>query len=260
MDIKADLCEAFCGALAVSRVPAGFAVGTGHIDADGDAVGFYVVGPDANGKYQIQDDGLSIETIEASGADLANKTRKAAFDTLLDEYDVEYDDGSGELTLGPVGGAQVGPAALRFLAFLLRVQDLVLMSAERAASTFKEDAIKMITDLVAGRAQVIEDFVLASDLGEIPADLGIVATGKPPVAIFFGVTESRVLEALLLQAYADKAGVPCAVIAMLETEPSISKKMRQRAANHLEAVPIFRGEELAACMRVVREALPTQVH
>jgi hypothetical protein len=244
----------------VSPVPAGFAVGTVHVDADGDAVGFYVIGPDANGKYGIQDDGLSIATIEASGADLDNKTRKAAFEALRDEYGVEYDEDSGELALAPVSAGQIAGAALRFLAFLLRVQDLTLMSAERSASTFKDDAIKLIAQLVDGRASLVEDFVVSPELQEIPADLGIVAPDKPPVAVFFGLTESRLLEALLLQAYADKAQVKCAIVGMLETEAAVSKKMRQRALNHLDAMPIFRGDERAACLRVVRHALDVKLH
>jgi hypothetical protein len=133
------------------------------------------------------------------------------------------------------------------------------MSAERAASTFKEDATKLITELVGERGKVIEDFVLSAELREIPADLGIVVDGKPPVAVFFGVTESRLLEALLLQAYADKERFRCGVVAMLETEAAVSKKLRQRAANHLDAVPIFRGDERAACIRVVRQALDLQL-
>ena len=44
MDIKQEICKAFCGALSVREVPAGFAVGTGYIGMSGDAIGFYIGG------------------------------------------------------------------------------------------------------------------------------------------------------------------------------------------------------------------------
>jgi len=58
-----------------------------------------------------------------------------------------------------------------------------------------------------------------------------------------------------LQAYAEKEGISCSVVALLETESSANQKMRQRAANHLDASPIFRGAEQDACARIVKEAL-----
>jgi len=254
MNIKEQLCETFCGALTVNRIPAGYAVGTGHSGMDGDPVGFYVIGPGADGKYQLQDDGLYVPAIEAAGADLANTTRLAAFDSLRDEYSVDFDEETSELKTERVTDDQLGTTALRFLAFLLRLQDLILMSTERAASTFKEEATKMLRHVIGDRASIAERFIVSPELEEIPADLGIVVEGRPPLALFFGLSESRIFEALLLQAYADKSNVKVSVVALLESESSISKKMRQRAANHLDATPVFRGDELAACARIAREA------
>lgn len=255
MNIKDDLCKAFCGLLAVNPVPAGYAVGTGQEGMGGDLIGFYVIGPDANSQYQIQDDGLSISAIEATGTDLSNKSRQAMFSELLEQYAVQFDKESGELKSLPVDADQVGASALRFLAFMLRVQDLVLTSTERTLNTFREDAALIIGQIAGDRAKIIPNYVVHPALADSPAELGIVVDGRPPVALFFGLNDMHVMEALLLQSYAENASVSCSVIALLENENSIKQTIRTRAANHLDAVPIFRGSELDACKRIVKEAL-----
>lgn len=255
MNIKDDLCKAFCGGLTVQSVPAGYAIGTGHTGMGGDHIGFYVIGPDLDNKYHIQDDGLTISAIEAAGADLGNKSRLASFNELRDQYSVEFDKDDGELKTASVEPSEIGVEALRFMAFLLRVQDLILTSTERTLSTFREEAASLIRSIAGDRASVIESYVVSEKLKDFPADLGIVSDGRPPVALFFGTSELSVMEALLLQSYAEKEHVNCAVITLLETESSVSKKMRQRANNHLAAVPNFRDDEEAACKRIVREAI-----
>ena len=263
MDIKSELCDAFCGNLSVHRVPAGFAVSSGQEDLSGDSVGFYVVGPSGDGSYRIQDDGMYMTLVESAGGDTNSKTRLAAFSGLCEEYGVTREEGTGELVTPQLTPAQIGNAALRFLTFLFRVQDLIWMSSERAASTFREDAMKMLREVVGDRASIVENYVISLQLEEVPADVGIVVDGRPPVAVFFGSSDARVMEALLLQAYADKISQQCSVMTLLETEAGVSSKMRQRANNHLSAVPIFRGDERAACARIAREALgfdPQQLH
>lgn len=255
MNLRDDLCKAFCGSLTVNPVPAGFAVGTGHDNGDGDHIGFYVIGPSKSGTYHIQDDGLTIAYIEAAGADLENKARKQMLSELRDQYAVIFDKHSGELKSRDVRADEVASEALRFMAFMLRVQDLVMTSTERAVSTFKEDASLMLRELIGDRAEIKEHYALNDQLKEFPADLAILAPNRVPVALFFGITDLHVMEALLLQSYAEKEKVPCKVVALLERENAITHKARQRASNHLEAVPQFRGAELDACRRIARVAL-----
>lgn len=241
--------------LSVNQIPAGFAVGTGHDGMDGDHIGFYVIGPDLHDQYFIQDDGLTISTPEASGVDLGNKSRQAMFSDLRDQYMVSFDRTSGELKSATVDAQKVGSEAMRFMAFMLRVQDLLLTTNERTVNTFKEEATKIIRELAGDRAQVVQDYVIGPKVSEYPADIAIIAPNRPPVALFFGISEAHVLEALLLQANAEKFDIKCAVIALLENEASVSQKTRARANNHLEAVPNFRDDEYAACNRIVREAI-----
>lgn len=255
MNVKESLCHAFCDAVTVRAVPAGLAIGTNYEGLGGDPIGLYVIGPDALGSYRIQDDGASVPILESLGADFGNKARRQAFQELLAAYNVEFDEDSGELRASSADAENVAPTVLRFLAFMLRLQDLVFMAEERAANTFREDALRELRSVIGDRAKLAQNYVVSSELSEFPADVGILVEGREPVALFWGVSEAKVYEALLLQAYAQAHSVPCSVVAMLESQSSISAKMHQRAQNHLDATPIFRGAQREAVIRVARQAL-----
>lgn len=261
MDIQEMLCREFCGTLTVRKVQAGYAIGTGYDGPDGDPLGFYVIGPDSAGKFRIEDDGLSVPLIEAHGVDLKSKSRSEALHSLMDEYGVLFDDDTGELGTDPISESQVASAAMRFVAFLLRVQDLILWTQERVASTFREDATKLIYAKFSEQAEIFEDRAIHKDLGEYAADLVFFAPDRPPVALFFGTTDTRVYESLLLQSYAQNKGIACSVVALFETQGSVSRKAFARASNHLDAVPIFRGYEDDAINRLGKEIVgPAILH
>jgi len=99
--VKEDLCKAFCNQLRIREVQAGLAISTAFSFSDCEPVGFYVVGPDALGRYRIEDDGTTIPLIEAEGIDLETTTRQEALTALLTEYDTRYDAERGELTTPP---------------------------------------------------------------------------------------------------------------------------------------------------------------
>ena len=143
--MKEELCRAFCDGLTVTEVPAGLAVGTPFRRPDGDTIGFYVVGPDATGRYHVEDDGFTMANLEALGADLETATRADTFHALLREYGAVYEEALGTLASGPLAQSEVAPAALRFAALLLRLQDLAFLTPERVASTFREEAVRAIS-------------------------------------------------------------------------------------------------------------------
>ena len=255
--MKQELCKAFCEHLTVRQVPAGLAVSTAFTFAEAEPVGFYIVGPDNLGRYRIEDDGSTIPLIEADGIDLETQTRAEAVDALLTEYGARYDAERGELITAPVSEDQIPAAALKFTALLLRLQDLALLTPERASSTFKEDATRAIRESIGSRAEIKENEPIADGV-EFQADLIIRAKNRDPVAVFFAMSEQRVLEAVVAQmAVTYEAHVPCAVVALLEKDSSVTRKMRTRALNRLTAMPIFEGDQKAAIQRIEREALGT---
>ena len=88
----------------------------------------------------------------------------------MTEYGARYDEERGELTTLPLSADQVPAAAFKFVALLLRLQDLVLLTPERAASTFREDASKAIRDTLGARAIIRENESIGPGI-EFPADL-----------------------------------------------------------------------------------------
>jgi phosphoglucomutase len=148
--MKEELCAAFCEGLEVVQVPIGYAVGTSFKTEMGDNLAFYVCGPNSAGMWHLQDDGTTVPTIEAMGADLSVSAREEAFQTLLSEYGAVYDDDTFEVRSGALDRTEIATAAMQFVALLLRVQDLALLSTERVHSTWVEEATKMLTGAVAG--------------------------------------------------------------------------------------------------------------
>lgn len=248
------LCKAFCDELLVRKVPAGFAVSTGY-DWLGEPLGFYVVGPNHAGLYKIEDDGTTMPMIEASVSNLESPTRADAFESMLNEYGVCYEDEKGELTTAFLREDQVPRAAMSFVGLLLRLQDLVLLTPERVASTFREDASKAIREAIGDRAAISENESISPN-AEFPADMIIRADGHTPVAVYLAMSEQRVLEAVVAQmSTLYEAQIVCSVIALLEKPTSISGRMLRHAANRLTALPIYEGDTRAAVQRIQREAL-----
>jgi len=200
--------------------------------------------------------------IEAMGIDLDIQTRSDALAKLFAEYGAAYSPDSGELSTPPMAEDAIPKRALQFVALLLRLQDLILLTPERVASTFRQDAARAIARSLEGQATINEDQSPASGI-EFPADLLIEAPNRKPVAVFLAQSEQRVLEAVVAQmAITYEAASDCSVIALLEKDSSISRKMLRHASNRLTAMPIFEGDERAAIQRIVREVLghQTTVH
>jgi len=248
------LCKAFCDELLVRKVPAGLAVSTGY-DWMGEPLGFYIVGPDNAGLYRIEDDGTIMPMIEACVSNLDSPTRATALEQMLTEFGAQYEEDRKELSTGPLKEQQIPRAAISFVGLLLRLQDLVLLTPERAESTFREDATRAIHNSLGSRANIRENESISPNV-DFPADMVIEATEYPPVAIYLVMSDQRVLEAVVAQMSAVyEAHVPCSVIALLEKPTSISSKMLRYAANRLTALPIFEGDNETAVQRIEREVL-----
>jgi hypothetical protein len=193
--------------------------------------------------------------IEAMGVHLESHTRRDALAELYAEYGAMYNPDSGELLTPPMAEDAIPQRSLQFVALLLRLQDLVLLTPERVASSFREDAKKAIERSLSGKATIHENQSPASGI-EFAADLLIEAPGRTPVAVFLAQSEQRVLEAVVAQmAITYEASVDCSIIALLEKDSSISRRMRGRASNRLTALPIYEGDESEAVQRIVREVL-----
>jgi hypothetical protein len=255
--VKEALCEAFCGDLKLTPVPVGFAVTTTFRRDDGDAVAFYIVRDKVrDNSFRIEDDGATIPFLEAAGVDFSSSTRADALAGLLDSHGIEFDEDEMLLHTSSMAEAELPKAAMRFLSFMLRVNDFLLLTKDKVASTFKEDAAARIIAAMEGKAVVEQDSPVSDALSDTIPDMVIRAPGKSPVALFFGTSPQRVNDAIFLQMQAlYEIRQPVQVIALRERENVIPHDLRRRAANRLAALPIYRGDEMTAITRIEREAL-----
>ena len=253
--MKEALCKAFCDELTVRPVGAGLAVATPFDGVNGEPLGFYILRDASDGaRFYLEDDGATIPLIEANGIDFGSGTRSEAFADLLTEYSATYNPETCILATSSVPEEQVPPLAFRFTALLLRLRDFALLTPERVAGTFRDDALRLITQTVGVRAEIRKNDTVSNELADFPADLVIRAKGRDPVAIFLGVSEQRISEAIMLQMSATyEARVPLSVVGVVEREDSLTGRSRQRAANRLSALTYFRGDEAATVSRIERE-------
>lgn len=257
--MKEEICRAFCHEITVREVPAGFAVGTAFRRRDGDSISFYVIRDQARpGVSHLEDDGETIPYLEACGVDFDTQTRQRAFQDLLAEYDAEFDEADSLIRTQAMTERELPSAALRFVALLLRLSDFLLLTQEHVESTFHEDAKRRIKDVVGDRAVIEEERPVHPRLHEVVPDMVLRAGERDAVAVFLAQSAQRVNDAIFLQMAAlYEAKQPVSVIALLEKESSVSRDLRQRAANRLTAVPVYQGDEQAAIQRIEREVIGT---
>lgn len=251
--MKEALCKAFCDNLSVRSVRDGLAVSVPFDSANGEPIGFYIIA-DSVGKFHIEDDGTTVPMLEASGVDFTTETRSQAFQELLDECGAVFDSNRRDLRTLSIPEEDIPETARRFSSLLLRMQDFLLLTPDRVFGAFRADATRAIKLLMAERAEIRDNAILAEALQEFPADLVIRANSRAPVAVIFGTSEQRVSEAIMLQMAAQyEAHVPCSVIALVEDATLLSNRTRTRAANRLSALPSYKGDEHAAIARIERE-------
>lgn len=260
--MKEELCRAFCDEVSVREVPAGLAVSTAFRRGNGDAISFYVIrSRQSLGLARLEDDGETIPFLEAAGVDFETQTRTRALSELLTEYGAEFDDEEAVIRTDEMSERELPRAAMRFVALLLRLMDFLLLTEEHVQSAFREDAAKRIREAVGNRARITEDEPVSPHLAEVIPDMVLRAEGRDPVAVFLAQTPQKVNDAIFLQMAAlYEAAEPVSVVALLESETSATRQLRQRAANRLAAVPIYRGDEDPAVQRIVREVIGQTVH
>jgi hypothetical protein len=132
------------------------AVSTAFAGLDGDKIGYYIRTLDNSGFYRIEDSGVVLPMLEASGFNTKTGARAIALHELLTEYGAVIDDETREFVIDQLSEAELPAAALKFVAFCLRVRDLSLMTETRIASTFHDDVSKMLTETIGKRARIEE--------------------------------------------------------------------------------------------------------
>jgi hypothetical protein len=256
MSLQKRICEAFCAEVRVNPIRGGFGISTPFSDAaTGDGIGFYILGPSDNQMYKLVDDALTVARFEAEGATLDSQQRLESFNEVLTTYGARYDEDSGELLIEDVRLESLDRKILDFMALMLRLQDMYLLTRERTRNTFADDVANKLENLNVPGVSVEANAPVYEDLNEVIPDYVLRREGhKKPLALFLASTSEKLWQAMHLQLIAEhEARKPVSVVALLETGHTGTAKVRDKAANRLAATLNWRGDEAAAFQRILRE-------
>lgn len=254
--MKEILCQAFCESLSIKQVPCGVAVQTPYSNSDGDPLLLYYVKDITGRNWSIEDDGTQVPFLEANGVDLRGQARGEALDYLLSEYGASLDQEDRVIQTRPLSIDELGEASIKFVALLLRLQDLALLSPKIVRSTFREDVIAAIKDTFQGVASIAEAAPVSTALGAYYADCVISSPSTPPLAVYLGVTEERALQALVLKMELEKyRHANSRVVLILEKakENPLRESTYALAQARLDDVLSFRGVEADAMIALQRD-------
>ena len=254
MVVKEQICRAFCENVQVTAFDGGFAVSTPYQNfLSGDRIGIYALGPKA-GVYRLVDNALTIAFLEAEGASMEGNARREALALMLSQHNASYDEEMGEVFKDGIPEAELPSAILEFSALLLRLSDIALLTVEHVKNAFEEDLRSAIRDEMDKReVNYVEGQPVSSELGDIVPDMVFYPQNRDPVALFIATNEAKLWQAMLLRVIAEsQKHIPLSVIAVLETDNSVSQKVRLQADNRLDAVPRYRSGPSDTIQRITR--------
>lgn len=243
MNVKDALCRAFCDTVQVNEVPDGLAIGTPFARYDGDLVGFFLI-RGADGLVRIEDDGMTLPGLIASGLDLSRGSRAQELEGMLKSAGAVFDQESCGIYTPWMQEEEIAGAALRFTSLMLRISDLQMLHPDKVTNTFYDDVMGDIERRFASKVNVVEKSPITADLPDFVADAIITGPGGPPLAVFVAVSDARVFDAVMGRTLARHVhNVPVRVAAILEQERGsrLSLKAQQQARNYLDASPSFRA-------------------
>jgi len=258
MELKKEICKAFCDSVEVTPFHGGLAVGTSWKHHFGDRIGMYVL-PQNDGSYRIIDNALTVALLENQGVNLDNSSKHAAFVSLLNLYDASYDEELGELFREVESYTSLPNSLLEFSSLLLRMNDLLFLTRERVENTFKEEVKKALFAELGDKVRIMENEPVSHKLSEVLPDYVFYPQNRDPVALFLVNSDVRLLQAIHLRMVADyevKSSV--SIVAMLESDKAVSQKTRVMADNRLDAVPRYSQGKKDAIHRISTEVLGRQ--
>ncbi|MES0134762.1 DUF1828 domain-containing protein [Mesorhizobium sp. M0016] len=254
MGLKEQICRAFCENVQITAFSGGVAICTPYKNfISGDLIGIYALGP-KSGLYRLVDNALTIAFLEAEGATMDAASRREALSQILVQHGAAYDEEMGEIFIDGITEADLPKAVLEFSALLLRLNDLILLTVERVKNAFEDDVRAAIRDEMDKRhVRYVEGQPVSPDLTDVTPDMVFYPEDRDPVALFIATNDSKLWQAMLLRVIADsERHLPLSVVAVLETETSVSQKVRLQADNRLDAAPRYKSGPIDTIQRIAR--------
>lgn len=194
MTVQSKICEAFCEGLSVREIPLGYAIRTPFSWLHGEPLTVY--GEKSEGMVRMRDAGDTLALLEDIAGDLTTDTKMDAMRQLATEHGLSFDEENSLFLSEWTDEANLGLAAIRFMSFLNRIQDLSFLSRERVSNAFREQLTEAIKDRFEGRYHVGIREAVSNDHKEYTADI-IIKSAQVQAAIYAATSEVNALEALL---------------------------------------------------------------
>ncbi|MGP9818546.1 DUF1828 domain-containing protein [Salinarimonas sp. NSM] len=247
-ELQEMLCKTFCTGFTVTPTASGFAVGSTFADDSGDRIGFFLSFDED--LASLEDDGSYLSHLVASDIAIDQGTRGQLLDSILDGCGAYWDRETYEIRTLPFPADQVGERCVGFLSGLIRVRDLELLTRNFVRSTFREDALIAVKELMGHAANIDQNVSVNDELHDFPADIVIrpnASLAQSSVgAVYLVSSNEKLNEALLLRLELMRLERnDLEVIALLENQNPkiISSRHYQRAQNRGVVMPIFRMDE-----------------
>lgn len=194
-----ELCEALCNGLAMREVKIGYAIKTPFKLPDGDSIGLYVRRDEQNPRMlRLEDDGGTIAALEEDGVSFSSEARSEALADLLRQYDAHYDDAASTIFTEYVDESRLPANFVKFMALMLRLQDLRMLAQDRVREVFKDDVRRLVEKYFEGRVEILEDENPNEVLKDYVADFVLKTESGDTLALFAASSETKALESLLL--------------------------------------------------------------
>ena len=195
MTIASQICDALCKGFTVHEIPIGFAIKSPFDWFTGDKMIFYARTKGA--LVQFEDSGATLFELEGAGVDLSSRTRMGSLQQLCRDSDIRFDEEESQFSTDYVKAEEVGLAAIRFMSFMVRVQDMLLTVRSKIASTFKEDLIAAVQERFGSEASIALNEAPVSALSYYVVDIVVRHKGGKTAAIFPATSEEKGLSATL---------------------------------------------------------------
>lgn len=182
--IKRLLCESWSADLDVAAEGDSLRLSMPLIEPDGDYVTVWL--RQMLGGWRLEDAGATLMRVsyDTDVTTLLRGPRKVLLERMLSEYGARLDEGGQIVAEAPE--VDLGPALLRFGQALLRANEVRSWSRSRVASTFFEDLLANLVQIV-GAQRVVRNFVVPGvpAAQDYPVDFSISGASEP--LFVFGV-------------------------------------------------------------------------
>lgn len=195
MNLQEEICEALCGGFSVREIPIGYAIASPFDWFTGDKMIFYA--RTRGSQIRFEDSGSTLFELEGAGVDFSSSTRVESLKEICAEASVEFDEDESLFMSEWVDEKHIGLASVRFMSFMVRVQDMLLTIRSRVSNTFREDLISAVQERFADEANVEISEAPVEQLSYYVVDIIIRHKSGKTAAIFPATSEEKALESVL---------------------------------------------------------------